>query len=679
ISVITGEFMNGQILDARYQILKVLNVGEVVQTYLVEDAMLPGKQLVVKQLHPGSDNLQELTILRELFADEAKKLKQLGEEQRQIQNLVTYFEDNEEFYLVQEYIIGNNLTAEIFIGTPLQEKKVIRILSEILEILVFVHGRGVIHQNIKPANIIRRNSDKKLVLVDFGIVQEVVTTIVGNIEYVPVEQLRGDPQYNSDIYALGLVAIAALIGLPANEISRLQNQKSLLTGEIIWRTKNIKVSKELAKIIDKMVRFNYRKRYQSVTEVLQDIQQVKSHKYIQPKQIYPKFWLILVGIAGFIGIVTATWFFQSMKTVVTEMNFEQLYQEGVRKFQAGEYQAAVEDFTQAIALDSQNYRAYNKRGDAFYQLGDYQQAKADSSKAIELNPQNDNAYYDRGFSLYELGKYKEAIADYTKAIELNPDNGYAYYGRGLALVKMQENKEANADFSAAIRLQPDYIEAYLERGILRRRLRIYKTAIEDFDAIIRINPDDARPYYQKGLIYATNNQKYAAISKFTQAISRNPNYAAAYLRRGDIQSELGYKLEANEDYNKALQLNPKWGAGYNHRGIHRFSFGDYKGAIADHTKAIELNSQDAAAFNNRGNANSQIWYLQAANEDYTQAIAINSKYGLAYYNRAVNRAKQKNKEGAIADFQEAIKLFQESGERKSLKDAQRELNLLLNR
>ncbi|MDH6057433.1 serine/threonine-protein kinase [Umezakia ovalisporum] len=301
----TDEFMNIQILDARYQILRVLNVQEVVQTYLVQDAMLPGSEFVIKHLHPSGDHLQESAILRESFADEAKKLKQLGREYDQIQNLVNYFEDHPDFYLVQEYIVGNNLSSEILLGTPLAEEQVIDILSEVLEILVFVHDQGIIHQNIKPTNIIRRESDQKLVLVDFGSVQEVVTTIIGSLEYVPLEQLRGDPQYNSDIYALGLVAIAALIGLTANEISRLQNQKSLLTGEIIWRNKNQKISKELAKIIDKMVRFDYCKRYQSVTEVLNDIYELKNHKYTQRKHHQQKGWLILVGIVTFISKYSA--------------------------------------------------------------------------------------------------------------------------------------------------------------------------------------------------------------------------------------------------------------------------------------------------------------------------------------------------------------------------------------
>jgi tetratricopeptide (TPR) repeat protein len=667
--------MNSHLLDGRYRILAVLNTGEVAQTYLVEDTSLPTSQLVVKQLRPPSNNSQTLKVLRSLFADKAKILEKLGQEHDQIQKLVTYFEEKEEFYIVQEYIPGHPLTEEVLQGKPLKEDQLISLLSEILEILVFVHVHGVIHRDIKPANIIRRQSDNKLVLVDFGVIKEVITTTVGNSEYLPDEQIHGTPKYNSDVYALGIVAIAAILGLQANDISKLQSQKNRLTSEILWHNKTTEVSRKLAKIINKMVRFNYRKRYQYATEVLEDLKQLKNNEHDQQKQNQKNLWLIVSCIAGCITLGAWAWFLQSPKSV---NNAQKLYQQGVSRYEAGKFQEAVEDFTQAIELDSQNALAYNRRGDTFYRLGDYQKAQADSSKAILLNPQDANAYYDRGFSFYELGKYQEALADYTQAIKLDAKNPFFYYGRGLTRIKLKDNKKAIGDFSKAIAVKPDYSEAYLERGILRRRLKLEQAAIHDFDAVIGINPSDAKAYYQRGLTQAANQQKDAAIKDYTNAISINPKYIEAYLNRGDIYSDQGKQLEATEDYNKVLQIDPKLTAGYIHRGLHRFSFGNYKGAIEDYNQALELNSQDAAAYNNRGNAYLEIGNKKAAKEDYSQAIAINANYGLAYYNRGIVRAKMKQKKGAIADFQKAAKLFQNKGEKDSYKDAQKEITILQN-
>ncbi|WYL92713.1 MAG: serine/threonine-protein kinase [Gloeotrichia echinulata IR180] len=317
--------MNNQLLDARYRILTVLNVGEVAQTYLVEDASLPNSKFVLKQLHPASNNPQALKILRCLFADEVKILELLGQEHDQIQKLVAHFEENEEFYLVQEFIPGNPLTEEILQGIPLSEDEVINLLSEILEVLVFVHSREVIHQDIKPANMIRRESDKKLVLIDFGTVKEIVTTIVGNLEYIPVEQLHGKSQYNSDIYALGILAIAALIGLTPNEIAILPSHKNVLTGEILWRYQIPQVNTELAKILDKMIRFDYRKRYQSAREVLNDLKKLKNHEYEPQSRNQKKIRIVLTGIVSCIAVSVATWFFLAHNSVNNPL---QLYKQG---------------------------------------------------------------------------------------------------------------------------------------------------------------------------------------------------------------------------------------------------------------------------------------------------------------------------------------------------------------
>ncbi|MEH2196240.1 MAG: tetratricopeptide repeat protein [Nostoc sp.] len=668
--------MRIHLLDGRYRILKVLNDGEKTKTYLVEDANLSSSQFIVRQLPSSSSNPQTLTILRRLFASKTATLEKLGQEHDQIQKLIAYFEENEEFYIVHEFIPGNPLTDEIIQGKPLSEDQVINLLSEILEILAIVHSYGIIHRDIKPENIIRRESDKKLVLVDFGIMNEAITNTIDNLEYMPREQINGNVKYNSDIYALGIVAIAALLGLSTNDLSNLQNQKNRLTGEIVWWNKNLKINRQLAKVINRMVRLDYRKRYQYATEVLDDLKNIANVDPNQRKQEHKKLLLVLTGIASFIAIGVLVWQLRLPKPVNDAQ--KQLYQEGVNKYNAGNYEGAVEDLNQVIELDPKNALAYNKRGDAYYRLGDYEQAQADSSKAIVLNPQDGNAYFDRGFAFSELGKYKEAIADYTQAIKLNSQDAYAYYGRGLARVQAKDNKGAIGDFSKAIALKPQYTEAYLQRGILRRRLRQRLEAIEDFDKVIKINPSDAKAYYQRGLTQSINKQKDAALKDYTDAININPKYIEAYLNRGDVYSDLGNKVEATEDYNTILQIDPKFIAAYIHRGIHRFSFGDYKGAIEDYTEALKLDSNNIAAYNNRGNAYLELGNKKSANQDYSQAIAINANNALAYYNRGVIRTKQKNKQGAIADFKKAAKLFQQQGEKDSYQDAQKEIAILQN-
>ncbi len=150
----------------------------------------------------------------------------------------------------------------------------IRLLKDILEVLAFVHQKGVIHRDLKPSNIMRRESDGKIVLIDFGAVKQVATQIanaqgqtrftivIGTHGYMPSEQANGHPTLSSDIYAVGVICIQALTGInPAFPTDPR-------TGEIIWRNQT-QVSPKLADIIDKMICYDYRQRYQSADEALQ--------------------------------------------------------------------------------------------------------------------------------------------------------------------------------------------------------------------------------------------------------------------------------------------------------------------------------------------------------------------------------------------------------------------------
>ncbi|MEH2323403.1 MAG: serine/threonine protein kinase [Nostoc sp.] len=266
--------MIGKLLDHRYQVIRVLAMGGFGQTYIAQDTRRPGNPLcVVKHLKPGTDP-RVFDTAKRLFNSEAETLEKLGNHD-QIPRLLAYFDENQEFYLVQEYIEGHTLAEELISGKGWNESQVIQLLQEVLEILEFVHRQGVIHRDIKPDNIIRRASDNKLVLVDFGAVKQLrtqlvtvggqpsATVVIGTPGYMPTEQGQGKPRPNSDIYSLGIIAIQALTGLQATEL-----QENPDTGEIIWE-QSVTVNSRLAAVLSKMVSYHFKDRYQNATEALQ--------------------------------------------------------------------------------------------------------------------------------------------------------------------------------------------------------------------------------------------------------------------------------------------------------------------------------------------------------------------------------------------------------------------------
>ncbi|MEH1981028.1 MAG: CHASE2 domain-containing serine/threonine-protein kinase [Nostoc sp.] len=267
------------LLSGRYKISQTLGAGGFGRTYLAQDTQRPGNPIcVVKKLMPARQDTRFLQVARRLFNSEAEILESLGKH-HQIPELLAYFEDNQEFYLIQQYIEGHTLSEEL---PPVQnvqnESFVMEMLKEVLEVLEFVHQHRVIHRDIKPTNIIRCAEDNRLVLIDFGAVKlmqpssneqtELATVAIGTRGYAPPEQFAGHPRLCSDIYALGMIAIQAITGIPPQEL-----HPDPETGNVMWR-QTVQVSEGLAAILDKMVCYHFSDRYQSATEVLQDLKRV---------------------------------------------------------------------------------------------------------------------------------------------------------------------------------------------------------------------------------------------------------------------------------------------------------------------------------------------------------------------------------------------------------------------
>ncbi|MBD0263428.1 MAG: CHASE2 domain-containing protein [Tolypothrix sp. Co-bin9] len=277
-------FQKDTLLNQRYKVTEPLGSGGFGKTYLADDTQRPGNpQCVVKHLLPTLQHQEFLDVSRRLFKTEGEILEILGKHDR-IPQLLAYFEESQQFYLVQQFIPGHSLSEEIKSGKRLSETQVIELLQDVLQVLIFVHSHHVIHRDIKPANIIRRQQDNRLVLIDFGAVKQIQSqqiqdnqsVAIGTAGYAPPEQLLGHPRLNSDIYALGMIGIQALTGISAKEFQRnahgeLVFKTDLNTDEVVWY-KLVNISEKLATILDKMVAYDFIQRYQSAEEVLQSLQ-----------------------------------------------------------------------------------------------------------------------------------------------------------------------------------------------------------------------------------------------------------------------------------------------------------------------------------------------------------------------------------------------------------------------
>ena len=239
---------------------------------LAEDEFKPSKPpCVIKQFFPLEHNNAPKAV--ELFRQEAVRLEQLGKHP-QIPELLAHFEQADQLYIVQEFIDGKNLAQELAQTGAFREHQIRSLLQDLLSVLQFIHNGQVIHRDIKPDNIIRRDSDGKLVLVDFGAAKYVAAaafpqtgTTIGSAGYAAPEQTVGKSVFASDIYSLGVTCIHLLTGIEPFDLYDASESKFVWKNYLI----NNPVSEELARILNKMIELPLNKRYKSADEVLQDL------------------------------------------------------------------------------------------------------------------------------------------------------------------------------------------------------------------------------------------------------------------------------------------------------------------------------------------------------------------------------------------------------------------------
>ena len=252
-------------LGDRFAIERLLGQGGMGAVYLARDRQLD-RPVALKVL-PAEFSSQH--DLRERFLRETRTTAGFSHP-----NIVPVFSIEEHDSLLayaMGYVEGESLAELVGRNGPLPVRDVVRVLQDIGYALAYAHGRGVVHRDIKPDNIMIERATGRAMLMDFGISRSVnpvpvpatrtnltrVGEVVGTPEYMSPEQASGDHlDGRSDLYSLGLVAWFALTGRPA--VAGASTQKVLvkqLTEAIPpIATMRADTPPQLAEVVDRCVR-----------------------------------------------------------------------------------------------------------------------------------------------------------------------------------------------------------------------------------------------------------------------------------------------------------------------------------------------------------------------------------------------------------------------------------------
>ncbi|MBE9211770.1 tetratricopeptide repeat protein [Plectonema cf. radiosum LEGE 06105] len=317
--------------------------------------------------------------------------------------------------------------------------------------------------------------------------------------------------------------------------------------------------------------------------------------------------------------------------VKIEENSNQVYiQQGDECWEKQLYDAAIENYSQALQIHHGDANTYYKRGNVFYCLQDYQKAIADYIQAININPNFAKAYIKSGLARYQLADYYGAIEDYTQAIRINSYDAVAFQNRGDVRSIIGDSQGAIEDYTQARKINPLLVE---DCGNKNRSEKCGLGVSPSGATFQERDAKNTEERVKKGLVILdgdrTNERKnhQRAIEVFTQVIEISPNDAVGYKKRGNARCDLGDYRRAIEDFTKAIQINPYDADAYFYRGNAFYELGDKPEAIADYTQAIKINPNDADAYINRGNLRDELGDTQGAVADFQVAADLYQKAG----------------------------------------------------
>ena len=322
---------------------------------------------------------------------------------------------------------------------------------------------------------------------------------------------------------------------------------------------------------------------------------------------------------------------------------EAWYYQGLAQARAGNLEAAVELYEQAIQIKPDVHEYWFNRGLTLFHLEDLEGAIASYDKAIEIKNDFYKGWYNRGRALGELGFLEDAIFSFNTALEIRPNYQEAWSSNGLALLKLGRFDEAIFSYDKSLELEHLDAENWYYRGVTLSSNGQYNLAVDSYDKALEIEPFLHDAWIDKGVAQGQLGEWAQAITSWDKALGIRPDFYLTWFNRAVAFDNLGRREEAVASYDNALEIEPNFHLAWYNRAVALFYLEKYEQAILCYDRALQIQADYWEAWLGRGSAAEK-----SQNLDWELSLSS----PVAETNPALNTRGQ---EGKLASYSEALK------------------------
>jgi serine/threonine protein kinase/tetratricopeptide (TPR) repeat protein len=577
-------------------------------------------------------------------------------------------------------------------------REVLRIAARLADGLAYAHERGILHQDLKPANVLLAD-DGTPMLLDFNLAQDTkrrgnlaAAQVGGTLPYMAPEQLeafregRSQPDGRSDIYALGLILYELLtlqlpLPLPHGPVdecvTRLIAQRRAGPQELRRASKD--VAPAVTAIVGRCLEGDVARRYQSARQLAEDLERhladLPLRHASEPLWERGRKWLrrhprlaagYFVTSAALLSVVLGGLYLAKSRqlAVADAAEARRLFSADLRRarFLLGAPVPTPSELAEGTSTARTALARYGGLDHAAWDdLPEYVALPLEERERLRADLRELLLLLGRGTRLYATaGDREDRIAESRRLNELaeSCDTGEeslraVLLQRALLLREASHEDQARQLLARAGALPLKTARDYYLAALEQMAGADYAGACERLRYARRLDPQDAYICYALGLCHAQLGDYHRAANAFDASLALWPEFFASHYQRAQCHHELKEHAEAIDEYSAAIRLRPDFLDAYIDRALARQALGDYNGADADLTLALTEGISATRVYFIRAAVRRQAGNISAADADRAEGLRREPCDEVSWVARGLARMAADPK-GALADFDRAL-------------------------